>query len=482
MMKQHDDISRLAHRARKGDGDALACLIDVIRMSLFTRAYAVSNNYADAQDAVANAIVEICRHIGELREPRGIVPWMQRIAHREALRLTRKPSIEALSGDEMDQRDDVLNSIFKIDVERALRTLPVNHANALHLYYLDNLSVREVATEMSSHASEVSAGQVKVWLHRGRQQLADKMKGYADMKSAVNTTTASRRAALICSNLPPGMIATITEAMRMGGFSPDVISDVDLPGFSHSGPRVPSIWTKDHIAQSTALTRILKQYDALVLDEQIGKRSGLEFSMFCKSSADTVRIPITLLHSQPVDAVFIQACATIGLPYLIDKTNIESIAGAFRPARGSDMWQRFRDDARQVIYYCQEEAAHLHENYVSTEHLLLGLIRYSDCPGAKILNTYCGTSLEAVRTELAKHLQYGPGHNEALDMQLTPRCKSVIDLSDGEAKQMGANEVGSEHILLGLIAEQEGLAGRVLETLGVDLNGARLAASQYAAA
>ena len=126
------------------------------------------------------------------------------------------------------------------------------------------------------------------------------------------------------------------------------------------------------------------------------------------------------------------------------------------------------DDAKQVILYSQEEAKKLHENYVSTEHVLLGLMRDPACLGAQILNEHCGTSLDTVRSEVAKHVKDGPGYNEALGMQLTPRGKRVIDLSYEEAKQAGGREVGSEHILLGLIAEVDGLAGQILAKLKVD--------------
>jgi RNA polymerase sigma factor (sigma-70 family) len=478
-MERYDDIYRLATEARGGDLDALSRLVDSVRMRLSAIAFSVSENYADAQDAVAGAVVEICLHIGDLREPRVISAWMRRIVRREALRIRGNRRAAPLTDCETDHGAGAIQSVLRIDVERALHHLPATHSRAIRLFYFEALSLGEIAAEMSLPDTPVNVGQVKTWLHRAKQQLAVKMKGYDDMKPKT-VKPKMRRAAIVCSDLSQDMISALSGAMRSGGLKAEVISGKDLPGLTRDDSAGPSsIWSKGHIAQSTALTGILKRYEALVFDEQVVNRTGLELSLFCKSSADTVRIPITLLHSHPADAVFIQACATVGVLQLIDKSDPESIASSFRPADGrGDIWRRFSDDARQVVYFCQEEAAKLRENFVSTEHMLLGLMRDPACPGAKILDTGCGTSLDTVRVELSKHLQNGPGRNEALDMQLTPRCKRVVDLAVEEANLAGRKEVGSEHILLGLIAEDRGLAGTVLAALDVNLDKARSAVAE----
>ena len=309
----------------------------------------------------------------------------------------------------------------------------------------------------------------------------------------------TRHAALFCSDLDDDTVTAITSAMRNGGFEPDVVGGDRIPSLSQSRlAGAQSVWSSSHIAQSLALTQLFGRYDLIVFDEQIAGRSGLEYSLFCKSQVATVRIPITLLHSQPADAVFIQACGTVGLAHVIDKSQLaDGIAEAFRPVTPCGLWSQFSDDARQAVLYCQEEAASLHENYVSTEHLLLGVMRDPECPGARALDTCCGTSLQSVRTELAKHLQEGPDRNEALDMRLTPRspatlqptskglpvfdcgprCKRVIDLAYEEARDAGVDQVTSVHLVLGLILESQGLAGKVLATLGVDIDETRIAAA-----
>ncbi len=137
----------------------------------------------------------------------------------------------------------------------------------------------------------------------------------------------------------------------------------------------------------------------------------------------------------------------------------------------SAMWQRFTERARRVIFYAQEEAGRLGENYVSTEHLLLGLVREPDSVAARILERM-GVSLSRVRSEIERQLSRGEGRL-GQETQLTPRAKRVIDLAYDEARQLNNNYIGTEHLLLGLIREGEGLAGRVLAKLGVDLERAR---------
>ena len=135
------------------------------------------------------------------------------------------------------------------------------------------------------------------------------------------------------------------------------------------------------------------------------------------------------------------------------------------------MWQRFTERARRVVFFAQEEAGRLGENYVSTEHLLLGLVRENDSVAARILDRM-GVSLGRIRSEIERQVTRGDGRlgNE---MQLTPRAKRVIDLAYDEARSLNNNYIGTEHLLLGLIREGEGLAGRVLQKLGVDLERTR---------
>jgi hypothetical protein len=135
------------------------------------------------------------------------------------------------------------------------------------------------------------------------------------------------------------------------------------------------------------------------------------------------------------------------------------------------MWQRFTERARRIVFFAQEEAGRLGENYVSTEHLLLGLVRENDSVAARVFDRM-GVSLTRVRSEIERQVTRGDGRL-GQDMQLTPRAKRVIDLAYDEARQLSNNYIGTEHLLLGLIREGEGLAGRVLAKLGVELERTR---------
>lgn len=133
------------------------------------------------------------------------------------------------------------------------------------------------------------------------------------------------------------------------------------------------------------------------------------------------------------------------------------------------MWQRFTERSRRVVFFAQDEARQRRESYVSTEHLLLGLVRENDSVAARILNGI-GIRLEDIRAQVEAQLE--PVSEDAKpddNMQLTPRAKRVIDLAYDEARQLNNNYIGTEHLLLGLIREGEGLAGRVLGDLGVTL-------------
>ena len=135
------------------------------------------------------------------------------------------------------------------------------------------------------------------------------------------------------------------------------------------------------------------------------------------------------------------------------------------------MFERFTDRARRVVVLAQEEARMLNHNYIGTEHILLGLIHEGEGVAAKGLESL-GISLEAVRAQVEEIIGQGQqapsGH-----IPFTPRAKKVLELSLREALQLGHNYIGTEHILLGLIREGEGVAAQVLVKLGADLTRVR---------
>jgi ATP-dependent Clp protease ATP-binding subunit ClpA len=135
------------------------------------------------------------------------------------------------------------------------------------------------------------------------------------------------------------------------------------------------------------------------------------------------------------------------------------------------VFERFTDRARRVVVLAQEEARRLNHNYIGTEHILLGLSSEGEGIAAKALESL-GISLRAVRSQVEEIIGQGraapTGH-----IPFTPRAKKVLELSLREALNLGHNYIGTEHILLGVIREGEGVAAQVLVTLGADLNRTR---------
>jgi hypothetical protein len=140
------------------------------------------------------------------------------------------------------------------------------------------------------------------------------------------------------------------------------------------------------------------------------------------------------------------------------------------------MFERFTERARRVVVLAQEEARRLDHNWIGTEHILLGLIREGEGVAAKTLESL-DISLDAVRQKVEEIIGRGQqppsGH-----IPFTPRTKKVLELALRESQQLGHNYIGTEHILLGLIREGDGVAAQVLVTLGADLNRVRQQAIQ----
>jgi len=135
------------------------------------------------------------------------------------------------------------------------------------------------------------------------------------------------------------------------------------------------------------------------------------------------------------------------------------------------MFERFTEKAIKVIMLAQEEARRLGHNFVGTEQILLGLIGEGTGVAAKVLKSL-GVNLKDSRIEVEKIIGRGSGF-VAVEIPFTPRAKRVLELSLEEARQLGHNYIGTEHLLLGLIREGEGVAARVLENLNIDLTKVR---------
>jgi ATP-dependent Clp protease ATP-binding subunit ClpC len=136
------------------------------------------------------------------------------------------------------------------------------------------------------------------------------------------------------------------------------------------------------------------------------------------------------------------------------------------------MFNRFTERARKVILLAKEEAKRFNHDYIGTEHILLGLVREGEGVAAVVLQKI-GLSLQQIRLEIEKIVKPGPATVISGDIPFTPKAKKAIELSGEEARSLGHNYIGTEHLLLGLIREGEGVASQVLLNLGVDLERAR---------
>src|ERR687892_1639129 len=135
-------------------------------------------------------------------------------------------------------------------------------------------------------------------------------------------------------------------------------------------------------------------------------------------------------------------------------------------------FDRFNDRAKRVLALSQDEAIRFNHNYIGTEHLLLGLVREGEGVAARVLDSL-GVELSKVRTAVEFIIGRGDSTTSPSEITLSPRTKKVIELAIDEARKLGHSHVGTEHLLLGLVREGEGIASGVLESLGVSLDKVR---------
>jgi ATP-dependent Clp protease ATP-binding subunit ClpC len=152
------------------------------------------------------------------------------------------------------------------------------------------------------------------------------------------------------------------------------------------------------------------------------------------------------------------------IPYLPGEEAVHTMSNR-------DRFDKFTERARRVLSLAQEEAQRFQHNYIGTEHLLLGLVREGEGVAAKVLHDL-GVDLQKVRSSVEDIIGRGDRIVQG-EIGLTPRAKRVIELSVDEARRLNHHYIGTEHLLLGLIREGEGIAAGVLESLGVTLEKAR---------
>lgn len=299
----------LALRAKQGDGEALARLVALLRVSLFALAYAELGNYEDAQDAVAAALLRVCQHIGNLKQAEQVRPWMNRIVRNEARRLRRRArshkTVAAEPQEEWLVAPQCLPSVTRLDIERALQQLPQEHARAIALFYLAGLPVGEIARRVGR-----PEGTVKFWLHQGRHQLAREMKGYAPMTPETEPTTLWT-ASIISTDLAPDLLARMVTALKTAGW--DKVNLVD--DFEAAGRLAPAGEGNESVLH---LPPFLKESRCLVLDEWIGGRSAFEW---ISAAVERKNVGLLLLAGQQgkVPETLVRAAYMAGVDMLLTK-------------------------------------------------------------------------------------------------------------------------------------------------------------------
>jgi ATP-dependent Clp protease ATP-binding subunit ClpC len=136
------------------------------------------------------------------------------------------------------------------------------------------------------------------------------------------------------------------------------------------------------------------------------------------------------------------------------------------------VFERFTERARQVVMLAQDDARRMKHNYIGTEHLLLGLLREEEGLASTVLRTF-GLEVDRVRPEVERMVGIGSEPVEDGQLLFTPRMREVLDLSQREAFSLGHNYIGTEHLLLGLVREGQGVANRVMDEYGASSEAVR---------
>jgi RNA polymerase sigma factor (sigma-70 family) len=451
MIPEPDEYG-LARRAREGDPGALSELVERTRLGLFRLAYGLLGNYDDANDAVAAALLQVCLHVRTLREPATMTAWMQRIVRNEVYRLGRRRVVEAEPQVEAAAPEGLTVTLLRLDIERALRQLSPNQARVIRLFYLEERTVEEIARQ-TAHP----AGTIKSWLYRGRRRLCDEMEGYAPMAPTAPELP-TQPMALVHTDLTPEQLRTIADAVAAGQYQLQIIEPTDME----------------------ALVSSLAGYQALILDEQLNGHSAFELLIHVKSEPLLQHLPVCVLASNPT-AFTTMAYFNAGVDRLVNKDDPEELGKLAAPlekrAGGSKRWnglERFTDRARRAILYAEEEAVRRRTDQVEPEHLLLGMLREPDCLAGRIMDRL-GAEPAQVREAVKARLTRGEGKATGRTY-LSPRSQQVIGLSAEEAERFGHNYRGTEHLLLGLLAEQQGEAWKILTEPGLTPERVRAAA------
>jgi hypothetical protein len=234
------------------------------------------------------------------------------------------------------------------------------------------------------------------------------------------------------------------------------------------------------ISQNVTGQQIKDQYDKLLDAALHGQGSSVnaaatgavQVEELSKRLASLEKAAKTLKEPEKIKAEVRDLRGSVGALSATVRQFVTSVTEEERERpRTASRFEKFTERARRVLTLAQEEAKHFNHDYIGTEHFLLGLLREKEGVAAKVL-TKLGASLSDVRSALELILVHGEKPSTS-DIGLTPRAKRVIELAISEARQLGHNYIGTEHLLLGLLREGGGVANAVLDNFGVTLEKAR---------
>ncbi len=503
-MKQNESLPEeylLACRAKAGDQEALGVLAERLRVSLFGLAYAELRHYDDAQDVVAAALLQICLHIKELREPARMRSWTWEVARNEVRRFAvkRRSRLQSemtwqLLEQDTDAQFPAVNEqpqTLRLDIERALQNLPQAQSDAASLHYLLGHSIDEIAERLGR-----PPGTVKSWLHHARHRLALEMEDYSPvvkdklMPNTLNTpnpTTTPEasasansmagktplKAVIVQTDMEVSVLTRIREVLSSSGFQVRIATADEvyqaLNGSADNTKGAEEAWDPWF------------PLSLLVMDEVILGRPALEFLVTLKAQLETQAIPICVLLNAAPSPLTAAAYFGAGAARLLVKTAEETYAALGEPQEKRTRvfsWVHFTEKARRVVFEAQKEARRFKHSCVAPEHLLLGLTSVPDSVGARILTEKMGLSLKTLRDVIEQDAPQGTDETQG-DMQLDPQSKRAIDLAYEEAGSLGNSYIGGEHLLLGLFRGEGSLAARALASQGVELETTRALVRQW---
>ncbi len=267
----------LTQKATKGDRDALGRLVDRYRASLFRIAFRELSRYEDAQDAVAESIVRACRFISRLKDPDQFAPWIHAIVRNEARRtrarmLRQEHQAANIPPSAVHQKT---HGDLGRNVRQAIADLPTDQSYALHAFYLEGATVREISQNLAR-----PEGTVKWMLSRGRRRLTESLKEYKPM-----TEETIRRAVLVTPNFDVSYQADLSAALKRGGWS-------NVQVVSEPAEFIRFLTPKQDATTSSGLIR---DGDFVVLSERIGNISAWELMPFLQHLRKRIEFIILLV-------------------------------------------------------------------------------------------------------------------------------------------------------------------------------------------